>query len=80
MNADHTLLSGEVKSSVFIEMQRQQPSLSLHFLPVVCIFISTFHIPGGGSQRTEVNFALVYRASLIKFTFDFSKLNNLSEL
>ena len=48
MNADHALLSGEVKRSVFIEMQRQKPSLSLHFLPVVCILICTFDIKGGG--------------------------------
>ena len=59
MNADHALLSGEVKRSVSIEVQRQQPSFSLHFLPVVCILICTFHIRGGGgggwSQRTEAN-------------------------
>ena len=48
MNADHALLFDEVKRSVFIEMQRQQPSLSLHFLPVVYILICTFHIPEGG--------------------------------
>ena len=83
MNADHALLSGEVKRSVSIEVQRQQPSLSLHFLPVVCILICTFSYSGGGggwSQRTEANFPVVYRASLILFTFDFSKLNNLLEL
>ena len=77
MNADHALLSGEVKRSVSIEMQRQQPSLSLHFLPVVCIFVCTFSYSGGGggggrwSQRKEANFPLVYRASLISFRFDF---------
>ena len=48
MNADHALLSGEVKRSVSIEVQRQLPSLSLHFLPVVCISICTFSYPGGG--------------------------------
>ena len=48
MNADHALLSCEVKRSVSIEMQRQQPSLSLHFLPVVCILICTFSYSGGG--------------------------------
>ena len=54
MNADHALLSGEVKRSVFIEMQRQQPSFSLHFLPVVCIkLICTFHILGGGGGGGE---------------------------
>ena len=48
MNADHALLSGEVKRSVSIEMQRQQPSISLHFLPVVCIFVCTFSYSGEG--------------------------------
>ena len=48
MNADHAFLSGEVKRSVFTEMQTQQPSLYLHFFPVVCILICTFHIRGGG--------------------------------
>ena len=83
MNADHALLSGEIKRSVFIEMQRQQPSLSLHFLPVICILICTFSYSGGGgggSQRAEANFPLFHRDSLIPFTFDFSKLNNLTEL
>ena len=87
MNADHALLSGEVKRSVSIEVQIQQPLLSLHFLPVVCILICTFFIfrwggGGGGwwSQRIEANFPLVYRASLMLFTFEFSKMNNLSEL
>ena len=47
MNADHALLSGEVKRSVPIEMQRQQPSLSLYFLPVICILIGTFSYSGG---------------------------------
>ena len=75
MNAE---LSGEVKHSVSIEMQ--QP-LSLHFLPVVCILICTFSYSGERwSHKTEANFPLVYRASLLAFTFDFSKLNNLLEL
>ena len=56
-----------------IEIQRQQPSLSLHFFLVICILIRTFSYSGGGSQKTKANYPLVHRASLMLLASDLSK-------
>ena len=63
MNADDALLSGEVKRSVSIEIQRQQPSLSLHFLPVVCIFVGG----GGGGGGVEPEDRSKFPTGLLSF-------------
>ena len=79
MDADHALLSGEVKCSVSLEMLKTATFIFSPFL--TCSLHSNLHFSySGGGQRTDANFSLVYRDSLIPFTFDFSQLNNLSEL